>query len=211
MEKEGAKIVPIAHSDDKRQSTAVLTITVAGEYLPPQLLYQGKTPKCHPQISFLTGWDVWHSHNHWSNEITMKHYIDNIIAPFVLRFNHPAIAIFDNFRGQTTVNILSHLKSHNIVPLQLPANCIDKLQPLDISVNKPMKDYPEKRFQQWYALEVKTQLETVPLSEVKVDVSLQVVKCPSANWIIYGWQELEERSEVAVNSFKKSGIFAIKL
>ena len=52
MEKEGAKIVPIAHSDDKRQLTAVLAITAAGDYLPPQLLYQRKTPKCHPQVSF---------------------------------------------------------------------------------------------------------------------------------------------------------------
>ena len=42
MEK-GAKIVPIAHSDDKRQLTAVLAITAADENLPPQLLYQGKT------------------------------------------------------------------------------------------------------------------------------------------------------------------------
>ena len=106
MEKEGAKIVPIAHSDDKRQLTAVLAITAAGEYLPPQLLYQGKTPKCHPQVSFPAGWDVWHSHNHWSNEITMKRYIDNIIVPFVtqkrqelkLRFNHPAIAILTHDR-----------------------------------------------------------------------------------------------------------------
>ena len=40
MQKECAKIVPIAHSDDKRQLTAVLAITVAGEYFPPQLLYQ---------------------------------------------------------------------------------------------------------------------------------------------------------------------------
>ena len=45
MEKEGAKTVPIVHSDGKRQLTAVLAITAAGEYLPPQLLYQEKTPK----------------------------------------------------------------------------------------------------------------------------------------------------------------------
>ena len=43
MEK-GAQTVPITHSDDKRQLTAVLAITAAGDYLPPQLLYQGKTP-----------------------------------------------------------------------------------------------------------------------------------------------------------------------
>lgn len=83
MEKEGVQIVPFAHSDDKRQLTAVLVITASGDYLPPQLLYQGKTPKCHPQISFLPGWDVWHLENHWSNETTMKQYIDKIIVSFV--------------------------------------------------------------------------------------------------------------------------------
>ena len=55
MEKEGAKTVSIAHSDDKRQLTAVLAITAAADYLPTQLLYQGKTPKCHPQVSFPPG------------------------------------------------------------------------------------------------------------------------------------------------------------
>ena len=97
---------------------------------------------------------MWHSHNHWSNEIAIKRYNDHIIVRFVtqkrqelkLRFNHPAIAIFNNFCGQTTADILSHLKSHNIVPLQLPANCKDKLQPSDILVKKPIKDYLKTDF-----------------------------------------------------------------
>ena len=206
--------IPIAHSDDKRQLTAVLAITAAGDYLPAQLFYQGKTLKCHPQVSFPPGWDVWHSENHWSNEITMKRYIDKVIVPFVtkkrqeLKVNpmFPAAAIFDNFRGQTTDDILSHLRCHNSVLIQLPANCTDKLQPLDISVNKPMKDHFKSKFQQWYAQEERNQLETILLGQVKVDVGLLVVKSPSANWIISGWQALEKRPEVAVNGFRKSGI-----
>jgi len=50
-EREGAQSVQIAHNDDKRQLTTVLTMTAAGDYLPPQLFYQGKTPKCHPQVT----------------------------------------------------------------------------------------------------------------------------------------------------------------
>ena len=69
-----------------------------------------------------------------------------------------------------------------------------------------MKDHLKIRFQQWYALEVKKQLETAPLDQVKVDVGLQVIKGPSTNWIISAWQSLKERSEVAVNGFKKAGI-----
>ena len=150
----------------------------------------------------------------------MKHYIDKIITPFVtqkriklkLKPIHPTAAIFDNFRGQTTTGILSHLKSCHIVLIQLPANCTDKLQPLDISVNKPMKDHLKRNFQQWYAQEVTKQLQTTPLSQVKVDVTLQVAKTPSATWIMSGWQALEKRPEVAINGFRKSGVLdAIKL
>ena len=36
-----------------------------------------------------------------------------------------------------------------------------------------------------------------------------VVKGPSVNWIISGWQALEQRPDVAINGFKKSGIFDV--
>ena len=43
MHRAGEKINPIANSDDKRQITAVLAASMAGEYLAPQLIFQGKT------------------------------------------------------------------------------------------------------------------------------------------------------------------------
>ena len=67
------------------------------------------------------------------------------------------------------------------MPIQLPANCAGKLQSLDISANKPMKDLLKSKFQQWYAQEAKKQLETFPFGQVKVDVRLQLIKSPSTN------------------------------
>ena len=47
-EVEGAKEVKIAHGDDKRQITAViLAANAAGELLPPQVIYAGKTKRSH--------------------------------------------------------------------------------------------------------------------------------------------------------------------
>ena len=43
MAKEGSKKVKIAGIDDKRQITVVLAGILAGELLPLQLIYQGKT------------------------------------------------------------------------------------------------------------------------------------------------------------------------
>ena len=136
MHEAGAKVISIAHVDDKRQVTAVLAASAKGAIVPnwgslSQLLYKGKTPRCHPTIEFPTVWDIWHSHNHWSNEDTMKRYIEKIIIPYVsrkrkelgLQDDHPALAVYDGFCGQTTEEIISILTAHNILTVQIPANC----------------------------------------------------------------------------------------
>ena len=43
MNRSGTKAVVISKSDDKRQVTAVLAGTLTGEFLTPQVLYEGKT------------------------------------------------------------------------------------------------------------------------------------------------------------------------
>ena len=63
--KKGAMQVPMVAIDDKRQISAVLACTLSGALLPPQLLYAGKTTRCHPRVKFPSGWDIWHSESHW--------------------------------------------------------------------------------------------------------------------------------------------------
>ena len=135
----------------------------AGTYLPPQLIFDGKTERCHPSITFPSGWDIWHSPNHWSNEDLIKRYVEKILVPFFvqgreacgLEETHPVLVIFDSFRGQNTPAFIELLDSHNIRVVRVPPNCTDKLQPLDVSVNKPVKDEMKKRFHEWYAEEVR--------------------------------------------------------
>ena len=115
MNKQGEKSIPISGLDDKREITVVLAVTLAGEYLPPQLLYQGKTERCHPAIEFPPEWDVWHSDNHWSNEVTMLRYTDKVLLPFVkkkrkamgLNKIHLCLTIYDVFRGSKPLHFIS--------------------------------------------------------------------------------------------------------
>ena len=215
MHRAKDKIIPITSSNDKRQLTAVLGGTMTGEYLPPQLIYQGKTLRCHPKVSFPQGWDIWHSDNHWSNEDTMTRYIKEIVVPFLsqtreamkLAKTHPAVAIFDCFKGQTTPGILTLLERHNIISIHIPANCTDKLQPLDVSINKPLKDEMKRRFQTWYAVVVEKQLNNnIPIEQVKVEMPASIIKNESAKWMMSTWQALQKRPELAINGFRKAGI-----
>ena len=49
--------------------------------------------------------------------------------------------IFDQFKAQTTEGFLAALESYNISFVKVPAHCTDRLQPLDLSINKPVKDH----------------------------------------------------------------------
>ena len=103
-----------------------------------QLVYQGKTKACLPTVYFPADWDVTFSPNHWCNEITMHHYVQNVIVPYVkdtrkklhLGANQRALCIFDNFKAQRTDGILQSLEDNNIDCVFVPANCTGELQPM---------------------------------------------------------------------------------
>ena len=50
LAEEGSKRVEIAGADDKRQITAVFAGTKSGKFLPPQIIYAGKTKKRLPSV-----------------------------------------------------------------------------------------------------------------------------------------------------------------
>ena len=56
---------------------------MSGHFLPPQLIYSGKTAKCLPTVTFPNTWHVTYTHNHWANEATTEAYINKILVPNV--------------------------------------------------------------------------------------------------------------------------------
>ena len=115
----GSKRVEICGVDDKRQITPVFAGTLNGHFLPPQLIYQGKTTKCLLTVSFPQTWHVTHTSNHWANEVTTEAYINEILLPYITSIREckgvtsSALVIFDRFKGQCTPLILSLLSSNN--------------------------------------------------------------------------------------------------
>jgi len=190
MEKEGSKRVAITGTDDKRQITAVFSITMAGHYLPPQIIYQGKTRKCLPVVKFPPNWNITFIENHWANELTTLQYIDAILLPYVKQKrqdfklpNQPSLVIFDRFKAQCTSTILEVLEENNIFISLVPAHCTDRLQPLDISVNRSVKQYLRNQFHEWYASEIQTHLQKFGKVQ-NVDLRMNIVKPLSATWMI---------------------------
>ena len=81
MDQQGVRRVEIGGAGDKRLITAVFCGSLVGDFLPIQVIYQGKTARCHPRFEFPPEWDITHSPKHWSNKTTMIQYIEKIIVP----------------------------------------------------------------------------------------------------------------------------------
>ena len=214
MEKRGASCVEIAGYGDKRMITATCAATLSEEFLPMQLLYGGKTNCCHPKHTFPTEFDIYHNPNHWANEECAIRFIKKMIITYDKttreRLSDPsqiAMVLFDVFKGQTTTAVHDLLEENNIIYEHIPSGFTDKLQPLDLLVNKSAKCYLREKFSTWYAEEVICQMDAgKQAAEVHVDMCLSVMKEMSAKWLEGLYDQLRASRQMIINGFKKAGI-----
>ncbi|XP_019635712.1 PREDICTED: uncharacterized protein LOC109478537 [Branchiostoma belcheri] len=201
----------------QEQITMLLTITLAGQLLPPQLLYQGKTTGCHPKFDFPEEWDIHHSESHWSNASTMDRYADKVLIPYVtaqrealgLSEDQSALAIFDVFKAHRCPELLAKLKENHIHAVFVPASCTGELQPLDCDggVNDVLKKELKQRFVQYYADKFTTELqEGRDLASISVDMTLSKLKPIHANWVLGAMDSIANNVDAIARGWDRTGI-----
>ena len=105
------KTVPIKGTDDKWQITATFAISMSREFLPIQVIYEGKTKSCLPKYNFLASFDATFSENHWSNtekslsffnQIVFRHF-KNVWKAKGYPDEQMSLIIMNTFKGQRTM------------------------------------------------------------------------------------------------------------
>ena len=205
MAEEGAKRIEIAGKDDKRQIMAVFAGSMGGEFLLQQLVYEGKTTRCLPHYTFPSRWHVTYSANHWSNEDTMNEYLEHIILPYI-RNKRAQLKLADNYPALLTFAMhCPHPDPPNINVVLIPSNCTNRLQPLDLSVNKLAKSFLRNEFQTWYAKQVCSHLRGQSENE-PVDLRLSIVKPLAAESMKSCYDYIKSKPTIIQNGFREAGI-----
>ena len=159
MNKKGESSIPVQGTSDYRQITGTFSVTMSGNFLLIQLIYQGTTDRCHPKYNFPEGFHVTHSSNHWANEETSIDLLKEIIIPYIettceelgLDKDFPWVLICDIFKGQWTDLVKSCVLQSRGKMIAVPNNWTNYFQPLDISVNKLCKDFLRNEAQTWFS------------------------------------------------------------
>ena len=117
-----------------------------------------------------------------------------------------ALALFDVFRGQQTERISTLPEENNIIVVPIPANCTDRLQSMDLSVNKAVKEFMRSRFREWYVNEVQKQLDDGVQQIMPVDLKMSTMKPLDARWVVTLHDYINENNSLIFNGFKVAGI-----
>ena len=175
----------------KRHLTVVLTVLADGVVLPALAIFKGKKqPKFHEVGVFIRAQE-----KAWMDESVMLEWIDLVWEPATE--GRRALIVHDSFSAHLTVAIKQRLKEINTVPVVIPGGCTSKVQPLDVSINKPFKSYV-RRYWSDYILEQPASLQTKkPKPPKKEDV---------ASWISSALEELQDNPDMVVRSFDACGI-----
>ena len=212
MYQKNAKNVPIQGTGDYRQITGTFGVSMSGNFLPIQLIYQGKTNRCQPKFKFPSDFHVTQTENHWANEATSLDLLSEILIPYVVKTreelglpkDHPWLLICDVFKAQWTDPVKEKVRGSYGKMVPVPNNWTSYFQPLDISVNKPCKDFMRNEAQTWYSEKIKEQLDAGKQShEVKVEVKISLIKPLHAKWVTKFYDYIRSKPEIVRKGWGK--------
>ena len=91
----------------------------------------------------------------------------------------------DAFKGQDNDTLKKLCAKNNCDVVIVPYNLTNKFQPLDLSVNKTAKSFIQNKYNDWFADQVFTQLQSgKDPTNVKISFKLSDFKPIHTRWIV---------------------------
>lgn len=202
-EQRGSKHVAVVAAEDKRQITACIASSLDGDLLPLQLIFQGKTTACHPPATDSAKAaliHITHSENHWSNQQTMREWIESVLMPYAERqitahSLQPAaklVLVLDVWAVHKSEEFRMFLRTHHprIHLVFVPANCTSQLQVADVVLQRPFKHGIRRRFTEWAARIIQEQVDHDDILGLSPYLKMSVIKPLILQWCIDSWSAL---------------------
>ncbi|MCU7901008.1 MAG: hypothetical protein KZQ66_02470, partial [Candidatus Thiodiazotropha sp. (ex Lucinoma aequizonata)] len=188
---KGAKSVSInTTGNEKNRFTVMLACTADGGKLPPYVIFKRKTL---PKVTWPKGVIVRVQDKGWMDDALTKDWIKCVWARRPGGLSKKSLLVLDSFRchkSQDNKDLLREFKTRLAI---IPGGMTSMLQPLDVSINKPMKVLLQRRWNMWYASGTHSFTKGGRMRKPELEEICQ--------WISDAWEELDPK--LIIHSFKK--------
>jgi hypothetical protein len=195
VEHSGSKTVSILSTGHERSNfTVVLACMADGTKLPPVIIFKLKKI---PREEFLEGVVIRANPEGWMNEGEMIWWVENIWTKRSQQGSNPrSLLVLDSFTAHKTNAVKNRLYEKKTNLAVIPGGLTSKLQPLDVSLNKPFKAKVRNLYNHWMSDAIK---DYTPSGKIKRP-SYSLV----ANWVKESWEAMD--INMIRRSFKCCGV-----
>ena len=195
----GAKEVRVSGTKGgKRRITYVVSCTASGQMLKPMVIFKGKTKRSISKIAHSKGMIfVTFQQKAWMDENLMQQWIKEVLLKY--SEGRHCLLLLDSFRAHLTDKVSRSLNKANATVVIIPGGCTSKVQPVDVCLNKPIKDTIRGHWEEF--MMQKATKDTCGPSN-----SESAYKTDIADWIVQANSLLSSQSSCVKKSFKVCGI-----
>ncbi len=158
-ESKGTKTIQVrASTNDTKRVTVAATVTASGKMLPPFMIFKGA-----PHGRIATREVVTYPAREiyacqpkaWMDEVQMHAWIDIVLKPYKDEIDarnpggQPPVLILDSYRVHQMGSVVNRIQSMGIEVIHIPAGCTYLCQPVDVGINKPLKNAMRERWEAW--------------------------------------------------------------
>lgn len=195
VDRKGKKTIRVRTTkSEKRRVTAVLACTAAGNMLSPMIIFKGTTTRTIRGVSGYSKAVVTYQKNAWIDEQQMLKWIREVWVKYTKQL--PSLLILDSCSAHLTNTVQEAFKCANTTVLVIPGGCTPIVQPLDVSINKPVKQYLRASWEDFM-------LEQSSNADDKINPP---PKQSLVDWIICANEKLHDNPAIAKKAFLVTGI-----
>ena len=150
------EIAILSHSKSKVRMSLLMAIASDGSMLNAMMLFVYKYsakqtrdfPRKYEKYKNLTKpWMLRFNESGFTTSQLIIEYIQKILSKH--ETSGKKVLVMDTAPSHINYEVKNQLKSSNIEVLYIPGGCTSMLQPLDVVINKPLKDYIRTQYLEW--------------------------------------------------------------
>jgi transposase-like protein len=143
---------------DTKRATLGLSVTASGKFLTPMLIFKGATNGRIVKTEFKTypsGIVYACQPAAWMDETAMINWVTRILKPYVESAPDGVVPLLllDSYRCHMMGNVVKSIQEIGVEVQHIPGGCTSLCQPVDIGVNKPLKNKLKDHWESWMIAE----------------------------------------------------------